>query len=69
VLRDGGILALLVGRRRGIFNRVLRSFPEFAVEHVRIIEMGGVYAALFVLRRTDVGVAVVDESGAAHDSD
>ncbi len=51
VLRPQGTLALLVGRRRGEFNRVLRGYPELALEHVRIIEMGGVYAALFVLRK------------------
>jgi tRNA (guanine6-N2)-methyltransferase len=51
VLRPGGTLALLVGRRRGEFNRVLRGVPDLALQHVRIIEMGGVFAALFVLRK------------------
>ena len=51
VLRPGGVLALLVGRRRGEFNRVLRGVPDLALQHVRIIEMGGVFAALFVLRK------------------
>ncbi len=49
-LRPGGTLALLVGRQRGAFNRVLRTYPEFSREHLRIVEMGGVYAALYVLR-------------------
>ncbi len=52
VLKPGGVLALLVGRRRGVFNKVLRGHPQFALEHVRIIEMGGVYAALYLLRRS-----------------
>ncbi len=50
VLRPGGTLALLVGRQRGTFNRALRAYPEFGREHVRVVEMGGVYAALYVLR-------------------
>ncbi len=54
VLRPGGVLALLVGRRRGRFNKVLQSTEEFALEHVRIIEIGGVYPGLFVLRRREV---------------
>ena len=51
VLRQGGVLALLVGRRRGRFNKVLQSTPEFRLRHVRIIEIGGVYPGLFVLER------------------
>ena len=52
VLKPLGILVLLVGRRRGRFNKVLQATPEFRLEHVRIIEIGGVYPGLFVLRRT-----------------
>jgi putative N6-adenine-specific DNA methylase/tRNA (guanine6-N2)-methyltransferase len=51
VLRPRGRLAMLVARRRGAFNKVLATFPEFTIEHVRVVEMGGVYAGLFVLRR------------------
>ncbi|MFW6292928.1 MAG: methyltransferase [Spirochaetota bacterium] len=51
VLRPGGRLAMLVARRRGAFNKVLATFPEFTIDHVRVVEMGGVYAGLFVLRR------------------
>ncbi len=51
VLRPGGVLALLVGKRRGRFNKILQSTQEFRLEHVRIIEIGGVYPGLFVLRR------------------
>jgi putative N6-adenine-specific DNA methylase/tRNA (guanine6-N2)-methyltransferase len=58
VLRPGGVLALLVARRRGAFNKVLRDFPEFSLLHVRVIEMGGVYAGVFVLRRVDDRPAV-----------
>ena len=54
VLEPGGVLALLVGKRRAVFNRVLRGFPEFELEGVRVIEMGGVFPALFLLRRTSV---------------
>lgn len=50
VLRPGGVLALLVGRR-GRFNSTLQSTEGFRLEHVRIIEVGGVYPGLFVLRR------------------
>ena len=52
VLRPGGVLALLVGKRRGRFNKILQSTQGFRLEHVRIIEIGGVYPGLFVLRRT-----------------
>jgi tRNA (guanine6-N2)-methyltransferase len=59
-LRPGGVLALLVGKRRGVFNKVLQGVREFDVTHVRIVEMGGVYAALFVLTRTSASEVVVD---------
>ncbi|MFP4114817.1 MAG: methyltransferase [Spirochaetota bacterium] len=62
VMRPGGTLALLVGKRRGVFNKVLQASPEFAMRHVRIVEMGGVYAALFVLRRTALEGPVVEGS-------
>ncbi len=62
-LRTGGVLALLVGKRRGIFNRTLQGCPEFGVMAVRIVEMGGVYAALFLLRRTAVEGPIVDRTG------
>jgi tRNA (guanine6-N2)-methyltransferase len=52
VLKPSGVLAMLVGKRRGVFNRVLRGRVEFALSHVRVIEIGGVYPAAFVLRRT-----------------
>jgi tRNA (guanine6-N2)-methyltransferase len=53
VLRPDGVLALLVGKR-GKFNRILQSMEGFHLEHVRIIEIGGVFPGLFVLRRTEV---------------
>lgn len=49
-----GTLCLLVGKRRGLFNRELRETRAFAIRHVRVVEMGGVYAALFVLERSTV---------------
>lgn len=55
VLRPGGTLALLVAKRRGRFNRIVESFDEFRLEHVRVIEIGGVYPGLFVLRRVGDG--------------
>jgi putative N6-adenine-specific DNA methylase/tRNA (guanine6-N2)-methyltransferase len=51
VLRPGGFLAILVGRRRASFNKALQTMPEFRLRHVRIIEIGGVYPGLFVLER------------------
>ena len=50
VLRPGGVLAMLVAKR-GAFNRVLGGFDSFHLLHVRIIEIGGVFPGLFVLRR------------------
>lgn len=51
VLRPGGTLAMLVAKRRGRFNKVLSGFDALRIEHVRIIEIGGVYPGLFVIRR------------------
>ncbi len=51
VLKPGGRLVVLVGKRRAIFNRVLREQPEFRIVNVRVIEIGGVYPAVFVLQR------------------
>lgn len=62
-LRPSGVLALLVGKRRGVFNRILQAYPEFEVLAVRIVEMGGVYAALFLLRRTQIERPIVDQTG------
>jgi putative N6-adenine-specific DNA methylase/tRNA (guanine6-N2)-methyltransferase len=52
VVRPGGVVTILVGKYRGAFNRVLRGRVEFALSHVRVIEIGGVYPGVFVLRRT-----------------
>ena len=43
------MLALLVGRRRGAFNKVLSTTAELTLRHVRVINLGGIYPAIFVL--------------------
>ena len=57
LLRPGGTLTILVGKRRGTFNRVLRGRVEYALSHVRVIEIGGVFPAIFVLKRTTAASA------------
>lgn len=52
LLRPGGTLVILVGKRRGVFNRVLSGRVEYTLSHVRVIEIGGVFPAVFVLKRT-----------------
>jgi putative N6-adenine-specific DNA methylase/tRNA (guanine6-N2)-methyltransferase len=51
VVKPGGRLVVLVGKRRAAFNRVLREVDELRILHVRVIEIGGVYPAVFVLKR------------------
>ncbi|MFW6223608.1 MAG: methyltransferase domain-containing protein [Spirochaetota bacterium] len=51
VLRPGGRLVVLVGKRRAAFNRAVREIDEIDILNVRIIEIGGVYPAVFVLKR------------------
>ncbi len=50
VLKSGGRLVLLVGPRRAPFEAVLREQGTFEVEHTSVVESGGVYPSLFVLR-------------------
>ena len=50
VLRPGGRLALLV-LKRGWVDRILRRVGGFSLVHRRVIEVGGLYPGLFVLRR------------------
>lgn len=50
VLEPGGRLVILV-LKRGAFNRVLRKCKHFIVRQVRIVEIGGLYPAAFVLER------------------
>ncbi len=51
ILRPRGVIVILVGKRRGLFNRVLREVGLYDPVDVRIIEIGGVYPGLFVLRK------------------
>lgn len=50
ILRPGGIIVILVGKRRGLFNKLLRELGLYDLLEVRIIEIGGVYPGIFVLR-------------------
>lgn len=59
LLEPGGTLALLVGKRRGVFQRVLQGFPELRMREIRAVEMGGVYALLVVLERSEIRSALV----------
>lgn len=51
VLHPGGCMVLLVGKKRGLFNYVLREHPEWKQIDVRVIEIGGSYPGLFVVQR------------------
>lgn len=51
ILRPGGIIVILVGKRRGLFNKLLRELSLYDLLEVRIIEIGGVYPGIFVLRK------------------
>ncbi len=54
VLKEDGVLCLLVGKRKASFARALQQFPEFAFLSARTIEMGGVYPSLQIVRRTNL---------------
>lgn len=49
VVKPGGKLVILVGRKRKLFNTAIAQLDEWNITHVRIIEFGGVYPGLFVL--------------------
>jgi putative N6-adenine-specific DNA methylase/tRNA (guanine6-N2)-methyltransferase len=51
VLSDRGRIVLLTMRHRGILNRVVKENDAFRILHVRVIEYGGIYPALFLLGR------------------
>jgi putative N6-adenine-specific DNA methylase/tRNA (guanine6-N2)-methyltransferase len=51
VLSPSGRICLTVGRRRGIFIRVLGELGSFNVVHQRLLETGGMYPMIFVLER------------------
>mgnify|MGYP006276203857 CR=1 FL=1 len=53
ILRPRGVIVILVGKKRGLFNRVLREVGLYDLVEVRIIEIGGVYPGLFVLRKRE----------------
>ena len=53
ILEPGGRLVVLVGRRRA-FNFILDKVGGFHLAHVRIVETGGIYPAIFVLERRRV---------------
>lgn len=51
VLKPGGQLVLLVWKR-GLFRRVVARQGLFAIRHARIVALGGIYPAIYVLTRT-----------------
>lgn len=51
LLSPRGRIALLVGRKRGVFNTALEEEEHFMIRHVRVIEASGLFPALYVLGR------------------
>lgn len=51
VLEPGGRLLMLSQRHRKLFNYALRDVGGFTLKHVRVIEYGGIYPALFLLQK------------------
>jgi 23S rRNA G2445 N2-methylase RlmL len=51
ILTPGGVIVMLVGKKRGLFNKLLRELALYDLLDVRIIEIGGVYPGIFVLRK------------------
>lgn len=51
ILPRGGRLVLLSSRRRGALNRVVEATPDWEIQHVRIMQIGGVYPGIFILER------------------
>ena len=51
ILAPHGVIVILVGKKRGIFNTLLRELGLYDLLEVRIIEIGGVYPGIFVLRQ------------------
>ncbi len=51
VLRPGGRAVFLGGKRRHYVSRVLARVRGLRMKHVRVIETGGVYPAVYVLER------------------
>ncbi len=53
VLKPNGRLVLLVGPRRAAFEAVLREYGKFEIIRSSVVESGGVYPSLYVLRTGD----------------
>jgi putative N6-adenine-specific DNA methylase/tRNA (guanine6-N2)-methyltransferase len=51
VLPPDGLLVLMSSRRRGRLNAVVKRSEEWSIARVVLIETGGVYPGIFVLRR------------------
>lgn len=51
VLPSGGVLVMMSSRRRGILNEAIADSPWWRILHVRVVETGGVYPGIFVLKR------------------
>lgn len=51
VIRPGGCMVLLIGKKRGLFNYILEESPEWRQVDARVIEIGGSYPGMFTLRR------------------
>jgi len=52
VLAPGGLLVLLAWKR-GMLNRARRQVPRFRLRHVRVVETGDLYPAVFVLEKIE----------------
>ena len=66
VLRPGGRAVFLGGKRRHFVARVLARMRGLRMKHVRVIETGGVYPAVYVLERITpdpAGRSAVSEEG------
>lgn len=53
VLPPGGRAVFLGGKRRHHVAHIVQRIPELHLVHVRVIETGGVYPAIYVLERTN----------------
>lgn len=51
VLRPKGRILLLSARHRKLLNYAVRDTGGYRIAHVRVIEYGGIYPALFLLQR------------------
>jgi putative N6-adenine-specific DNA methylase/tRNA (guanine6-N2)-methyltransferase len=69
VLTGRGRIVLLTMRHRGILNRVVKESTAFRILHVRVIEYGGIYPALFLLGRRDPGASTAPSGTTAEQQD